>query len=51
MALEPGGSEEYIANGGKILYAQGSVNVVDLLGRFIFSAANASSEKKPETPQ
>ena len=51
VALEPGGSEQYIANGGRILYAQGSVNVVDLLGRFIFSAANAASEKKPETPQ
>ncbi|MGF1630066.1 MAG: outer membrane lipid asymmetry maintenance protein MlaD [Kiloniellaceae bacterium] len=43
VALEPGGDEDYIADGGKILYAQGSVNVVDLLGRFIFSAAEAGS--------
>src|SRR3546814_3908545 len=31
VALEPGGSEDYIADGGKILYAQGSINMVDLL--------------------
>ena len=51
VALEPGGAEEYIAHGGKILYAQGSVNVVDLLGRFIFSAADAASDRrnKPES--
>ncbi|MGD1878920.1 MAG: outer membrane lipid asymmetry maintenance protein MlaD [Kiloniellaceae bacterium] len=53
VALEPGGADDYIANGGKVIYSQGSINVVDLLGRFIFSAADAaaSSEKKAETPQ
>jgi phospholipid/cholesterol/gamma-HCH transport system substrate-binding protein len=44
VALEPGGAEDYIADGGQITYAQGSINVVDLLGRFIFSAADAASE-------
>ena len=46
VALEPGGEEDYIADGGKILYSQGSVNVVDLLGRFIFSAADEAGEAK-----
>lgn len=46
VALEPGGAEDYIAQGGKILYAQGSVNVVDLLCRFIFSAADAASDSR-----
>jgi phospholipid/cholesterol/gamma-HCH transport system substrate-binding protein len=46
VALEPGGAEDFIAHGGKILYAQGSVNVVDLLGRFIFSAADAASDSR-----
>ncbi len=50
VALEPGGAEDYLADGGKILYAQGSINVVDLLGRFIFSAADAASEKSPGKP-
>lgn len=44
VSLEPGGAEDYIAPGGQIAYAQGSINVVDLLGRFIFSAAEAGSE-------
>ena len=53
VALEPGGADDYIADGGKVIYSQGSINVVDLLGRFIFSAADAasSSEKKAETPK
>ncbi|GAB4237281.1 MAG: outer membrane lipid asymmetry maintenance protein MlaD [Kiloniellaceae bacterium] len=54
VALEPGGAEDYIADGGQIQYAQGSINVVDLLGRFIFSAADAASDsgsQGAETPQ
>ncbi len=45
IALEPGGEEEMISSGGTITYTQGSINVVDLLGRFIFSAAEAGGEK------
>jgi phospholipid/cholesterol/gamma-HCH transport system substrate-binding protein len=53
VALEPGGAEDFIADGGSIQYAQGSINVVDLLGRFIFSAADAASESGSggDTPQ
>ena len=46
VALEPGGEEETIAPGGKINFTQGSINVVDLLGRFIFSAAEAAGQAK-----
>jgi len=46
VALEPGGAEDYIANGGHIQFSQGSINVVDLLGRFIFSAAEAAGESQ-----
>ncbi len=45
IALEPGGDEEMIPPGGEITFTQGSINVVDLLGRFIFSAAEVASEK------
>ena len=48
IALEPGGDEEMIPPGKEITFTQGSINVVDLLGRFIFSAAEVSSEKKAE---
>ncbi len=48
IALEPGGDEDMIPAGGEITFTQGSINVVDLLGRFIFSAAEAGGEKKAE---
>lgn len=44
VAIEPGGADDYIQDGGRIAYAQGSVNVVDLLGRFIFGAADAAGD-------
>ncbi len=44
VALEPGGDEEFIAPDGKINFTQGSINVVDLLGRFIFSAAESAGQ-------
>jgi len=48
IALEPGGDEEMIPAGGEITFTQGSINVVDLLGRFIFSAAEVGGGKKEE---
>ena len=45
VALEPGGDEETIPPGEAITFTQGSINVVDLLGRFIFSAAEVAGEK------
>jgi phospholipid/cholesterol/gamma-HCH transport system substrate-binding protein len=44
IALEPGGDEATIPDGGTIKFAQGTINVVDLLGRFIFSAADSDSD-------
>jgi len=44
VGLEPGGAEESIPPGGAIEYAQGSVNLMDLLGRFIFSAGEEEGE-------
>jgi phospholipid/cholesterol/gamma-HCH transport system substrate-binding protein len=41
MVLEPGGSEEMLPPGGQIEYTQDAVNLVDLLGRFIFSGGGA----------
>jgi len=48
VALEPGGDVEMIKPGGSIQFAQGAINVVDLLGRFIFSAAETASSTKKE---
>jgi len=44
IALEPGADEDMIADGGSVQYSQGAVNVVDLLGRFIFSAADSAGK-------
>lgn len=43
VALEPGGAEDYLTDGQQIQFAQGTINVVDLLGRFIFSAAESAT--------
>ena len=44
VSLEAGADEETIASGGRLLYTQGAINVVDLLGRFIFSAADSTTD-------
>lgn len=43
VALEPGGSTDNLADGGRIEYTQGAVNLVDLLGRFVFGAADGGA--------
>ena len=52
VALEPGAEEDMIPKdgSGSIQYAQGAINVVDLLGRFIFSAADAAGSSKNDEP-
>ncbi|WP_085899851.1 outer membrane lipid asymmetry maintenance protein MlaD [Kiloniella majae] len=42
VSLEPGGEDEYIEAGGSIDDTQGSVNLMDLLGRFVFSSADSN---------
>ncbi len=46
MALEPGGELENLKAGEQITFTQGSINVVDLLGRFIFSAAESATKSE-----
>lgn len=43
IALEPGGDTENLPAGGRIEYTQGAVNLVDLLGRFVFGAADGTA--------
>jgi len=42
VELEPGGDIESIAPGGAVEFTQGAINVVDLLGRFVFGAADSA---------
>ena len=48
VELEPGGDIEMIEPGGEVEFTQGAINVVDLLGRFVFGAADSSSESAVE---
>jgi phospholipid/cholesterol/gamma-HCH transport system substrate-binding protein len=48
VSLEPGGDEENLKDGEQITFTQGSINVVDLIGRFIFSAAETAGNAKKE---
>lgn len=41
MQLIPGGDDQMIEAGGRITYTQSSIDIVDLLGRFVFSAAES----------
>ena len=40
LSLEPGGAEDMLDDGGEITFTQGSVNLMDLIGQAIFSAAD-----------
>jgi phospholipid/cholesterol/gamma-HCH transport system substrate-binding protein len=37
--IQPGGDEEMLPEGGRFEYTQDPINLVDLLGRFVFSAS------------
>jgi phospholipid/cholesterol/gamma-HCH transport system substrate-binding protein len=46
LSLEPGGAEDMLENGDEITFTQGSVNLQDLIGQAIFSAADDDSKDK-----
>ncbi|ABS64901.1 Mammalian cell entry related domain protein [Parvibaculum lavamentivorans DS-1] len=37
ISVTPGGSEEYLADGGEIMFTQGSVDLMSLIGQAVFS--------------
>ncbi len=44
LSIEPGGSEDLIADGGRIQFTQGSIDLIGLVGQAIFSAGGGSEE-------
>lgn len=40
ITLDPGGDEELLKDGGAILYTQSSIDLMDLIGKAIFSTNN-----------
>ena len=45
LALVPGGSDKMIEPGGEIKYTQAPVNLVQMLGKFIFNAADSQGQQ------
>jgi phospholipid/cholesterol/gamma-HCH transport system substrate-binding protein len=45
LALEPGGAAEMLKAGGQIRFTQGSVSLLDLLGKAIYSLSAPAAEK------
>lgn len=45
VSLEIGADEDYIKSGGQISYTQGSVDLMDMVGRLIFSTTGSKDKK------
>jgi phospholipid/cholesterol/gamma-HCH transport system substrate-binding protein len=51
LSLTPGGDEKMLASGGEITLTQSSVNLEDLIGKFIYgSASSQGSQAAPAPP-
>ena len=50
IALVPGGSEQYLSNGGTIGITQSAVSLESLLGRFIFSVTEMNQQRGGDQP-
>lgn len=46
LSLSPGGDTATIPNGGAVTVTQSAINIEELLGKFIFSAANLASDAR-----
>lgn len=46
LALEPGAEEENIPENGRIQYTQSSLNLEEMIGKFIFSSAEKGADDK-----
>jgi phospholipid/cholesterol/gamma-HCH transport system substrate-binding protein len=49
LSLEPGGDIAMLPAGGEITLTQSSISIEQLLGKFIFSAGNLSSQKPADS--
>lgn len=50
LAIQPGGSEMMVADGGRLTDTQPSIDVVGLLGQAIFSPGASTPDSAPEGP-
>ena len=50
IALVPGGSEQFLRDGGQITITQSAVSLESLLGRFIFSVTEMNQQRGGDQP-
>ena len=48
LALEPGGSDAKLKPGAEIQFTQGSVDIMDLIGKAIYSAGSGGGQAQPK---
>jgi phospholipid/cholesterol/gamma-HCH transport system substrate-binding protein len=46
ISVTPGGSEELLADGSEIMFTQGSVDLMSLIGQAVFSTTDSGSDGK-----
>jgi phospholipid/cholesterol/gamma-HCH transport system substrate-binding protein len=51
LSLEPGGAEQMLKAGQEIKFSQGSVDLIDLVGQYMFSNAGSSQSKDAPKPE
>lgn len=50
LSLVPGGDDKLLADGGEITLTQSSVNIEDLIGRYVFGQGGQGGQAKPAAP-
>jgi phospholipid/cholesterol/gamma-HCH transport system substrate-binding protein len=50
IQITPGGDEKMLADGGRIEFTQSSVNLEQLIGKFMFSGGGVDSKDEPKQP-
>lgn len=50
IALTPGGSEEFLTQGGEISFTQGSIDLMSLIGQAVFSTTGSKSDPSKSAP-
>jgi phospholipid/cholesterol/gamma-HCH transport system substrate-binding protein len=46
VSIEPGGLDEYVRPGGELAYTQSSIQIDQLIGKFVFDKTDRPEEKK-----
>jgi phospholipid/cholesterol/gamma-HCH transport system substrate-binding protein len=49
IQITPGGDETMLADGGKIAFTQSSVNLEEMIGKFMFSGGGVDKEEEKKT--